>query len=147
MPDVNAAIGLGQLIHFKALSARRKEIFDKYSIGFGMYNWAKLPPSSYGEVESSYHLFPLRFPFLNEEERDRLIVLISEKDVAVNVHFIPMPMLTYFKHLGFNMDDFPIAYKNYSTEISIPLYPQLSDNDVQTIIKVVVDAYNKLIKE
>lgn len=147
MPDVNAAIGLGQLIHFKSMSERRKEIFKTYSAAFGQYDWAKLPLSTYGEVESSYHLFPLRFPSLNEEQRDKLIQLISEKDIAVNVHFIPMPMLTYFKHLGFNIEDYPVAYKNYSTEISIPLYPQLTDVEVQTIINVVVSSYNDLINQ
>tara|TARA_R110000765_G_scaffold203824_7_gene308916 strand:- start:2074 stop:3288 length:1215 start_codon:yes stop_codon:yes gene_type:complete len=147
MPDVNAAIGLGQLIHFKSLSARRKEIFKRYSLGFSKYDWAKLPKSSYGDVESSYHLFPLRFPNLDEPKRDRLIELISLKEVAVNVHFIPMPMLTYFKHLGFNIIDYPVAYKNYSTEISIPLYPQLTDESVDFIIETVVSSYQTLMSE
>jgi len=147
LPDVNAAIGLGQLIHFKSLMARRKNIFLKYTKEFSKYDWAKLPTSSYDDVESSYHPFPLRFPDLNEIQRDRLIEIISLKEVAVNVHFIPMPMLTYFRNLGYDISDFPVAYRNYSTEISIPLYPQLSDDSVDYIISTVVNSYKTLREE
>ena len=144
MPDVNAAIALGQLKDYEFIYSRRKEIFKKYTKEFSKYDWLVLPLSKKENEESSYHLYPIRIPSLTEDKRDLLIQLISKKEIAVNVHFIPLPMLTYFKGLGFAIKDFPVAYKNYSTEISLPLYPQLSDIDISTIIKGVVDAFHEL---
>lgn len=66
-------------------------------------------------------------------------------DVAVNVHFIPMPMLTYFKEKGYNIKDYPQCYKNFAGEISLPVYPQLRKEEVDFVIKVVINGYEKIV--
>ncbi len=144
MADVNAAIGLAQIRQYTELLKERKRVFDTYSQTFSKLDWAIMPPSILGEKETSYHIFALRIKDFTEEMRDKMIEEISKSEVAVNVHFIPMPMLTFFKGLGYDINNYPQAYKNYSSEISLPIYPQLDDEKVQFVIKTVVDAYNKV---
>jgi dTDP-4-amino-4,6-dideoxygalactose transaminase len=146
MPDVLAAIGLVQLkIYESELLPRRKIIFEKYIKGFESFDWAQLPPADNDKRKSSFHLFPLRILDIDEETRDTLIQEISTSGVSVNVHFIPMPMLTIFQNMGYDINNYPNTYSNYSREISLPIYPQLSEVEVDYIIKVVVDSYLKVI--
>ncbi len=146
MADVNAAIGLAQIREYPKLLKERKRVFNTYSKEFSDCNWAILPPSVDGEKESSYHIYALRIKDISEEQRDRMIDEITKNEVAVNVHFIPMPMLSYFKSLGYDIKDYPQAYENYKSEISLPIYPQLDDEKVQFVISTVKTAYDKVIK-
>lgn len=147
MPDVLAAIGLAQIRKYNSkLLLERKRIFNQYSELLSKYPWAKLPPQDTDKVKSSYHLYALRIHDIDERQRDEMINYIAAKGVAVNVHFIPMPMLTLFKGLGYNIEDYPNAYKQYSCEISLPIYPQLSELQVDYIIDTVVDSYNQITK-
>lgn len=131
MPDVLAAIGLAQIRNYKEkLLVDRKRIFDLYSDLLGKHSWAILPPQDTKEIKSSYHLYALRISGFTEEKRDKLINYLSEQGIAVNVHFIPMPMLTLFKRLGYNIEHYPNAYKLYSNELSLPIYPQLTQEDI-----------------
>ncbi|MGN6179880.1 MAG: DegT/DnrJ/EryC1/StrS family aminotransferase, partial [Mucilaginibacter sp.] len=93
--------------------------------------------------ESSYHLFPLRIKDITEGQRDMIIDDIAKMGVAVNVHFIPLPMLTYFKGLGYQIANYPVAYHQYAREISLPIYPQLSDAEINFIIRTVIIAVQK----
>ncbi len=147
MADVNAAIGLAQIRQYDdKLLKRREEIFERYDKAFSKYKWAKLPPSRNADGRiSSFHIYALRIKNITEEQRDQIISEISANDVAVNVHFIPMPMLSYFKSLGYKIEDYPQAYDNFKGEISLPIYPQLTDKEVDYIIECVVNAYNKVI--
>jgi len=146
MPDVCAAIGLAQIKKYDhELLLERKRVFDQYSSAFSNYPWAQLPPQNLPGRNSSYHLYALRIKRISEAKRDALIDEISKSGVAVNVHFIPMPMLSLFKGLGYDVKDFPVAYDNYSREISLPIYPQLNSQQVEYIINSVVNAYNKVI--
>lgn len=147
LPDVNASIGLAQIRQYGNLHNERKRVFDSYDAAFSKYNWAVLPPSVVGERETSYHLYALRIKDITEEQRDAIIDLVALKDIAINVHFIPMPMLSFFKGLGYDMNVCPQAYKNYACEISLPIYPQLTDEMVTYVIDAIVEAYNKVIKE
>ena len=70
-----------------------------------------------------------------------MINFITTKEVAVNVHFIPLPLLSFFKEKGYRIEDYPQAYKNYSCEISLPIYPQLTDDMIDTVVSAVIDAY------
>lgn len=144
MADVNAAIGLGQMRIYKDLLKRRKEIFQRYFKNFSNHDWVTLPPSITENKESSYHIFPLRIKGFEEEDRDNLITRVSENGVAVNVHFIPMPMLTYFKGLGYKIEDYPEAYKNFKNEVSLPIYPQLTDEQVDIVSNRVIEAYESI---
>ena len=144
MADVNAAIGLAQIRIYEDLLKERKRVFDTYGEAFEQYDWAILPPSKQGEKETSYHLYALRIKDFTEAQRDAMIDEIAKSEVAVNVHFIPMPMLTLFKNLGYKIEDYPQAYNNYKCEISLPIYPQLTDEQVKFVIDTVVNAYNKV---
>jgi len=145
MPDVNAAIGLAQMRQYEDLLTKRKNICQMYYDAFSVCNWAILPPQLTEEKESSYHIFPLRIKKISENQRDQIMKLIEEDQVAVNVHFIPMPMLTFFKNLGYRIEDFPQAYENYSHEISLPIYPQLTNDEVVYVIQTVIHAVDKIV--
>jgi len=145
MADVNAAIGLAQMRQFQKLLEERKRVFKTYNNAFSKYDWAMLPPSEKNGKVSSYHIYALRIKDISEEQRDAIIEEITKMDVAVNVHFIPMPMLTYFKEKGYNIKDYPQCYKNFAGEISLPVYPQLTKEEVDFVIKVVINGYEKIV--
>jgi dTDP-4-amino-4,6-dideoxygalactose transaminase len=146
MPDVCAAIGLAQIRKYdKQLLLERKRVFDQYSEAFGKLPWAELPPQNLPGRKSSYHLYALRVLNITEAQRDAIIDEISKHGVAVNVHFIPMPMLSLFKGMGYDIKDYPNAYNNYAREISLPIYPQLTTEQVDYIIHAVVSSYEKII--
>lgn len=141
MPDICAAIGLAQLRQYAGLTLPlRKAIVLKYLNAFKMQDWFVAPPLFEDGRESSYHYFPLRIKNITEQQRDAIIDEITGQGIAVNVHFIPLPMLTYFKGLGYNIDHFPVAYRQYAAEISLPVYPQLSDDETDLIIYSVINA-------
>lgn len=144
MADINAAIGLAQIRKYPELLEERKRVFVSYSTAFKTKDWAILPPASKDGKETSYHIYALRIKDFTEKQRDTMIEEIAKRGVAVNVHFIPMPMLTFFKEKGYNIKDYPQAYKNFKNEISLPIYPQLTNEEVNYIINTVVDAYKKV---
>lgn len=146
MPDVNAAIGLAQIRVYSEILKERKRIFGLYDAAFKQCHWAILPPSAKNGRETSYHLYALRLKGFSEAQRDMVISKIAEKEVAVNVHFIPMPMLTLFKNLGYKIEDYPQAYENFKGEISLPIYPQLTDEQVQFVIDCVKEAVEEVAK-
>ena len=144
MPDVNAAIGLAQIREYEHILKERKRIFHLYDEAFKKYDWAILPPLSKQGRETSYHLYALRIKDITEAQRDAIINKIAEKEVAVNVHFIPMPMLTLFKEMGYKIEDYPQAYANFKGEISLPIYPQLTNEQVHFVIDCVVEAVEEI---
>jgi dTDP-4-amino-4,6-dideoxygalactose transaminase len=141
MPDINAAIGLAQMRQYPKLQKERKRNFNVYNSAFSKFDWAILPPSIVDKKETSYHLYALRIKDFSEDQRDAMIHEIALADVAVNVHFIPMPMLSFFKDMGYQISDYPQAYKNYANEISLPIYPQLTIEELNYIIETVEKAY------
>ena len=145
MADINAAMGLAQMRIYPALLKERKRVFGVYNDAFSRENWAILPPAFSRGKESSYHIYALRIKDITEAQRDQIIEVISKTGVAVNVHFIPMPMLTFFKEKGFNIKDYPQAYNNFKCEISLPIYPQLTEKELHYIINSVKTAYKTVI--
>ena len=141
MADVNAAIGLAQIRKYPEMLVRRRQIFEAYNEAFAQEPWAILPPMNDSRRETSYHVYALRIRGFGEEQRDAMIAEISKSQVAVNVHFIPLPMLTLFSQLGYDINDYPQAYANYAHEITLPCYPMLTDEQVQFVIKTVKEAY------
>ncbi|MDD2577763.1 MAG: DegT/DnrJ/EryC1/StrS family aminotransferase, partial [Bacteroidales bacterium] len=141
MPDVNAAIALAQLRKYDYLLGERKRVYERYSTLLKEYHWAILPQQDTKELTTSYHLYPLRINPITEEQRDKLIQYLAEKDIATNVHYIPMPMLTLFKNMGYKIEDYPVAYDTYTREISLPIYPQLTNQQVDYIVKNLVEGY------
>lgn len=145
MPDICAAIGLVQLKKYdSSLLPERKHIFNEYRQFFNKYNWAIIPPESDDLRNTSYHLFALRIHGLKESQRDAIIEEITLAEVSVNVHFIPLPMLSLFKNLGYNIAEYPQAYSNYEKEISLPIYPQLTKQQIEYIGNTVAKAVEKI---
>lgn len=143
MTDIQAAIGLIELSRYDSENLpRRREIFEKYNTAFQQHSWAILPIYKTDLAESSYHLFMLRIANCTEEQRDAIMQRIFEKGVSVNVHFQPLPLLSAYKNLGYKIEDFPIAFSNYANEISLPVYYNLSEEDVNRIIEAAIDAVN-----
>jgi dTDP-4-amino-4,6-dideoxygalactose transaminase len=148
MPDVCAAIGLAQIRKYDgAMLKERKRVFEFFSNEFETDEWAELPPFKKENCLCSYHLYPLRIKGISEAQRDEIIDKISSEGVAVNVHFIPLPLLTVFKERGYKMADFPVSFQNYSREISLPIYPQLDNNLCKHIVTVVRNSVSKTGKD
>jgi dTDP-4-amino-4,6-dideoxygalactose transaminase len=138
MPDVLAAIGVGQMAtYISVVLPKRIEIFEVYNAFFSKKSWAIVPPFKSEDKVSSCHLYALRIKGANELQRDKIIELISVKEVAVNVHFQPLPLLSLFKDMGFNIKDYPMAYNQYKNEISLPIYPQLTKIELTFIMNSV----------
>lgn len=144
LADVNAAIGLAQIRKYEDLLKERKRVFTRYNDALKQYDWALTPPAVTPGKESSYHVYALRIKDVTEQQRDEIIQEIAKSEVAVNVHFVPMPMLTLFREKGYDIKDYPQAYRNYAHEISLPIYPQLTDEQADFVIRTVVEAHDKV---
>jgi dTDP-4-amino-4,6-dideoxygalactose transaminase len=147
MTDIAAAMGLVEIERYdNDTLVKRKYICDKYSEALCQKSWAEIPEEKSGKI-SSYHLYPLRIKGISEAQRDRIIAEIFNKDVSVNVHFIPLPMFSYYKNAGYKISDYPVAYDNYSREVSLPVFYDLTDEQIQTVIKAVVSSVEKILNE
>ena len=133
MTDIMAAIGLCQLDRYPGLLARRKEIIKKYDAMCDELDVKHL--THYGEdFASSGHLYIVRIPNATDEQRRDIIIKMAERGVACNVHYKPLPMMTAYKKMGWDIKDFPNAYHLYENAITLPLHTLLSDEDVDYII-------------
>ena len=154
MMDIQAAMGLVELERYESdMLVKRKHIFNLYSdlfeankVSFGNPQGFEQPVFKNNYKESSYHVFLLRIDNISEKERDEIIENIFNKDVSVNVHFIPVPMLTYYKNEGYDIKDYPQSYDNYSRTISLPVYYDLTDDQIYTVIKAISESINAVCK-
>jgi dTDP-4-amino-4,6-dideoxygalactose transaminase len=147
MTDIAAVMGISELKSYESDTLpKRKKICDAYARAFAKYSWAEIPVHKTETSESCYHLFALRIKGIKEAQRDEIMKNISEKDVSVNVHFIPVPMMSFYKKLGYKIKDYPNAYDNFSREISLPVFYDLTDEQAQTVIEAVVSSVQKVIK-
>lgn len=143
MTDIMAAIGLRQLDRYPALLERRKEIIKKYDAACNALGIFHLQHHT-ETMDSSNHLYLIRVPGITEAERNEIITKIAERGIATNVHYKPLPMMTAYKALGWNIKDFPNTYDYYQNLITLPLHTLLSDKDVTYICEIlqqVVKAY------
>lgn len=143
MTDIMAALGLRQLDRYPELLERRKEIITRYDAMCDELGVMHL--NHYGENhESSGHLYLVRIPGISDETRREIIIKLAERGVATNVHYKPLPMMTAYKNLGWDIKDFPNAYAYYENLITLPLHTNLTDEDVDYVIenfKEVVEEY------
>ena len=148
MTDILASIGLVELQRYeKDTLVYRRHIFERYEEAFKKYEWAECPVYETVDRKSSYHVYCLRIKGITEAQRDDIIQCIFDEDVAVNVHYQPLPLLTAFKGKGYRMEDYPVAYDNYCREISLPVWYGLNDELVDEVIKAVVDAVDKVLNK
>lgn len=144
MTDITAAIGLKQLERYPSLLERRKEIICKYNEMCDSLGITYL--DHYGEKHSSSgHLYITRIPGITEETRNNIITDMAERGIACNVHYKPLPMMTAYKNLGYDIADFPNAYNFFKNEITLPLHTKLSDDDVKTVCENFADVVKKYI--
>lgn len=141
LTDIHAAIGLGQLERYPSMLERRHEIIKRYDEI--CKELAVRPLNHFKEnCYSSGHLYLLRIDGYGEEERNQLIQKMAEVGIACNVHYKPLPMMTAYNNLGFNIEDFPNAYNQYKNEITLPLHTMLSDEEVEYITSNLVSLMN-----
>lgn len=138
MTDIMAAIGLMQLKRYPEMLVRRREIINRYNEGLKNQQVEVL--NHYDENHSSNgHLYLVRLIGKNVEYRNEVITKMAERGIACNVHFKPLPMMTAYKNLGFDIKDYPNAYNQYRNEISLPLHTCLTDEQVDYVIKNFVE--------
>lgn len=145
MTDIMAGIGLAQMKRYPEMLRRRQEIIEKYNQAF-----KNLPITSLNHKDdkhtSSGHLYILRVEGITEEERNEIIIKMAEEGVACNVHYKPLPMLTAYKNLEFNIKDYPNAYDFYQNEITLPLYTKLTNEQIDYIIQKFVEIVREYTK-
>lgn len=147
MTDLVAAIGLVELRRYNDDTLIvRKQVCDYYSDVLSDFDWAHLPILRDAHRESSYHLYPLRIKGVSEEQRDAIIQAIFDEDVSVNVHFIPLPRLSFYKNQGFKIDDYPVTYSNFAAEISLPIFYDLTTEQKQRVVAAVVKAVESVLE-
>ena len=134
MTDITAAIGLVQIKRYPGMLARRKELITHYNEVLKDENVHVLPHYT-DDYSSSGHLYLVRLLGRTSEERNKVIRDMASRGIATNVHFKPLPMMTAYKKMGFNINDFPNAYHLYENEITLPLYTKLTDEQVDYLLK------------
>ena len=138
MTDIAAAIGLKQLERYPDMLARRREIINRYDGAFRPLGI--VTAQHYGEdYASSGHLYLTRVPGITQEQRNEIIYRMAEKGIAANVHYKPLPMMTAYRNLGFDIADYPNAYAQFENEITLPLHTKLTDEQVSYICEIFTD--------
>ncbi|MEG1717723.1 MAG: DegT/DnrJ/EryC1/StrS aminotransferase family protein, partial [Bacteroidales bacterium] len=146
MTDLQASIGLVELDRYDTdMLPYRRGIYEQYEEAFKKETWAELPIYETEDKLSSFHVYCLRIKGIRQAERDQIIQEIFDQEVSVNVHFQPLPLLTAFKNRGYEMQDYPISYDNYSREISLPVWYGLDTLKVQTVIEAVCRSVRKVL--
>lgn len=138
MTDIMAALGLVQMKRYSQMLQRRKEIIQRYdqllkAIGVKVLN-------HYSDThQSSGHLYITRIPNISTEQRQTIIEQMAERGIATNVHYKPLPMMTAYKNMGFDIKNYPNAYAHFANEITLPLHTRLTDEEVDYIIENYID--------
>ena len=138
MTDIMAALGLVQMERYPKLLERRYEIVERYNAALKSYNVAVLNHKDADHC-SSHHLYLVRLIGKTREETNKVIEQMAERGIATNVHYKPLPMMTAYKALGFDIKDYPNAYHLFENEITLPLHTRLTDEDIEYVITNFVD--------
>ncbi len=146
MPDILASIGLVEISRYKNdILQRRNRIFNIYTNELEKYEWAEIPSYQTTSRVSSFHLYLLRIKNIDRTQRNLIIDKIFSKNVSVNVHYKPLPELTLYKNLGYDIDDYPISKDTYNRVITLPVFYGLSDNDVNIVLDAVISSVEEVI--
>lgn len=145
MTDVLASIGLVELERYESDTLPvRKRIFKEYNNLLQKYVWAILPHFMDQDRESSYHLYLFRVKGVTLEQRNLIIQEIFDQNVSVNVHYKPLPLLSYYNGIGYDMKNFPVAKSLWECEISLPVFFNLTLSQVKEVVNAVVRAVEKV---
>ncbi len=139
MTDIMASIGIVELQRYdNDMLIKRRHIFNRYTDAFAKYQWAETPIFETADKISSFHIYALRIRHISEEERDTIIQKMFDNEISVNVHFKPLPMFSLYKELGYKIEDYPHSFDNYMREISLPVYYDLTDIQINTITTTLI---------
>lgn len=145
MTDIMAAIGLAQFERYPGLLKRRQDIIARYNAELHPLGIETLNHKSEDHI-SSGHLYITKLTGMTLEQRNAFIIRMAERGIACNVHYKPLPMMTGYKALGFDIANYPNAYEQYHNEVTLPLHTRLSDEDVEYIIQNFKEVYAELAK-
>ena len=134
MTDIMAAVGLAQLERYEGMLKRRREIIEKYDSVLKPLGIEVLRHYT-EEYSSSGHLYITRIPGITPDQRQEVITKMAEAGVACNVHYKPLPMMTAYKNMGFDIKDYPNAYERFVNEVTLPLHTRLTDEEVEYVIE------------
>ena len=143
MTDIMASLGLVQMLRYPKMLERRQQIVARYNAALDGLN-VVIPNHKDAEHCSSHHLYMVRLPGKSREDVNRVMEQMAERGIATNVHFKPLPMMTAYKALGFDIADYPNAYHLFENEITLPLYTRLTDEEVDYVITNFVDVIRNL---
>ncbi len=146
MTDMQAAIGSVELHRYESETLpRRKAICMAYDQAFKSESWYCAPPMISESMETSYHLFQLRINHISDVQRDEIISDLKSQGISTNVHFMPLPYFTYYKNQGFTISDYPNADQSYSCEISLPVFYDLTNENVDYITNSIKSTVSRLL--
>ena len=146
MTDLQAAIGLVELDRYDADTVpKRKYIIDRYMSAFSEQPWAILPTVRDENRESSYHLFLLRIDGITRAQRDDLVSRITSREVSVNVHYKPLPLLTAYRKRDYSLSDYPVTESLWVNEVSLPVYYDLTDDQIDKVVEAVVKSVEEIL--
>lgn len=138
MTDIMAGIGLAQLKRYPEMLRRRRQLIERYNVALEPYDVEVLP--HYGNDHcSSGHLYLVRINGAGVEQRNEVITKMAERGIATNVHYKPLPMMTAYRSMGYDIKDFPNAFRQYENEITLPLHTRLTDEEVEYILSNFID--------
>lgn len=142
MTDIMAGIGLAQLKRYPEMLRRRRQLIERYNVALEPYDVEVLP--HYGNDHcSSGHLYLVRINGAGVEQRNEVITKMAERGIATNVHYKPLPMMTAYRSMGYDIKDFPNAFRQYENEITLPLHTRLTDEEVEYILSNFIDIISK----
>ena len=145
MTDIQASIGLIELNRYRETLQKRKEIFELYDNFLKEKKWAILPTHQTNNKVSSYHLYMLRIIGCSLENRNKIIEKMASEGIAVNVHYKPLPLLTFYKNLDYKIGDFPQSNKNYEHEISLPVFYDLTNQQAEYVVENLIRIVDEMI--
>ena len=134
MTDIMAGIGLAQMDRYEEMLERRKEIIRKYDSVFKPFGVIVLPHYT-DEYLSSGHLYITRVPGISLEKRQEIIINMAKAGISTNVHYKPLPMMTAYRKMGFDIKDYPNAYHQFENEVTLPLHTKLTDEEVEYVME------------
>ena len=143
MTDIMAGIGLAQLKRYPEMLRRRRQLIERYNVALEPYNIQVLDHYA-NDHSSSGHLYLVRLLGKNREQTNKVIEQMAERGIATNVHYKPLPMMTAYRNLGYDIKDFPNAYAQFENEITLPLHTCLSDEEVEYILTNFTEIISKL---
>ena len=142
MTNINAAIGIAQLERYEGLLARRRVLNERYEAALEKLG-IKVMHHYTEEMTSTGHLYLVRIPGASVDDRNAVIQDMAEREIACNVHYKPLPMMTAYKNLGFDIADYPNAYHQYENLISLPIFSTMTDEQNEYVIENFVDILKK----